>query len=84
MLSPSIMKTIELYYNRSIVSCFALELRDEDFGLSSVEFIKEGEWQKDIADFLTWKKGNDDLMRRNIDEMMERSRIEKMSKTIES
>ncbi len=83
-ISDSIMKTVELYYNRSIVSCFALELRDEDFELSSVEFIKEGEWQKDIVDFLIWKKGNDDLMRRTIDEMMKRSRIEKMSKTLGS
>jgi hypothetical protein len=49
-----------------------------------VEFIKEGEWQKDIVDFLTWKKGNDELMRRNIDEMMERNRRDKMSKTLDS
>ncbi len=80
--SDTIMKTVELYYNKSIVSSFVLELRHEDFELSSVEFIKEGEWQKDIVDFLTWKKGNDELMRRNIEEMTERSRREKMSKKI--
>lgn len=82
--SDTIMKTVELYYNKSIVACFVLELRHEDFELSLVEFIKEGEWQKDIVDFLAWKKGNDELMRRNIEEMMERSRREKMSKTLNS
>lgn len=82
--SDSIIKTVELYYNKSIVACFALELRGEDFELSSVEFIKDGEWKKDIVDFLAWKKGNDELMRRNIDEMMERSRRDKMSKTLNS
>jgi hypothetical protein len=29
--SDSITKTIELYYNGNIISCFTLELRDEDF-----------------------------------------------------
>lgn len=48
--SDSITKSVELYYNRNIVSCFVLVLRSEDFELSSVEFIKEGEWQKDIVD----------------------------------
>ena len=52
--------------------------------LSFVEFIQDGEWQKDIIDFLTWKKGNDELMRRNIDELIERNRREKMSKTLDS
>jgi hypothetical protein len=82
--SDLITKAIELFYNKNIVSSFVLELRDEDYELSFVEFIKDGEWQKDIIDFLTWKKGNDELMRRNIDELIERNRREKMSKTLDS
>lgn len=82
--SGSLTKTVELYYNRNIIACFVLELLDEDFELSFVEFIKEGDWQKDVCDFSTWKEGNDELMRRNIDEMMERNRREKMNKTLDS
>lgn len=81
--SYSITKTVELYCNKNIISSFVLELRHDDYELFSVEFIKEGRWEKDIADFLTWKKGNDELMRRNLDEMMERSRISKLSKTLD-
>lgn len=82
--TDSITKVMELYYNKNIVSCITLELRDEDYELSSVEFIKEGEWQKEIMDFLTWKEGNDELMRRNIDELMERNRKDKMSKILDA
>jgi predicted DNA-binding protein len=81
--SNSMMK-VELYYNKNIVSCFAVESLDYDFALSSVEFIKDGEWQKDIADFLIWKREYDVLIRRKTDEMMERSRIKNMNKTLES
>ena len=81
--SDSITKTIELYYNKNIISSFVSELRDEDYELSFIEFIKEGEWQKDIINFLAWKKENDESMRRNIDELMVRSRREKMAKTLD-
>jgi len=81
--SDSITKSIELYYNKNIISSFVLELRHEDYELLSIEFIKQGEWEKDIIDFITWKKGNDELMSRNIDELMERNRRDKMSKTLD-
>lgn len=77
-------KAIELFYNKNIAGSFTLRLGDEDYDLSFIDFIKEGEWQKDIIDFLAWKKGNDKLMERNIDELMERNRREKMNKTLDA
>jgi hypothetical protein len=76
-------KSIELYYNKNIVSSFDLVLLNEDYQLHWVEFIKDGEWTKDIAEFLVWEKEKRKMMDRNIRAFMEEARRNKMNKTLD-
>ena len=77
-------KNIELYFKKEIVSSFDVISKSHflEYDFHSVEFIKEGEWQKLIKDFLLWKKEFDKLMDNNIKKSIDDYRKERMNKKL--
>lgn len=77
-------KNIEIYYNKSIVASFDVTLEDvtANYILHRAEFIKEGNWQEVVKQFLTWKKEYDKIIEGELSNLANTQKISKMNKTL--
>jgi len=76
-------KRVEVYFNHNIIATFHTVLKYEGYELSKVDFVKDGEWQQYIREFLPWKVRRDDQTQRELDEKYAAKRQEEMNKKIE-
>lgn len=75
-------KRVEVYFNHNIIATFHTVLRYEDYELSKVDFVRDGEWQQYIREFLPWKLRRDEQTQRELDERFAAKRQEEMNKNI--
>jgi hypothetical protein len=86
--SGNSLQPIELYYNKNIICALNVVLRRDNHVLHSVEFIKDGEWKKDIVDFELWKSDFDKRAEQYLDklyleELAQKNHISKFDKTLD-